>query len=54
MYKEKEGIDLQNVAKNPGRKQVAKLLLNRYWAIIQEVKQLLLIQMIEGTLCYAN
>ena len=30
-YKEKEGIDLQNVAKNPGRKQVAKLMLNSFW-----------------------
>lgn len=28
-YKQKEGIKLENVAKNPGRKQVAKLLLNR-------------------------
>ena len=30
-YKQKEGIDLQNVAKNPGRKQVAKLMLNSFW-----------------------
>ena len=30
-YKEKEGIALQNVAKNPGRKQVAKLMLNSFW-----------------------
>ena len=32
-YKEKEGIDLQNVADppNPGRKQVAKLMLNSFW-----------------------
>ena len=30
-YKEKEGITLQNVAKNPGRKQVAKLMLNSFW-----------------------
>ena len=30
-YKEKEGIDLENVAKNPGRKQVAKLMLNSFW-----------------------
>ena len=28
-YKEKEGIQLENVAKNPGRKQVAKMMLNR-------------------------
>ena len=31
MYKEKEGITLENVAKNPGRKQVAKLMLNSFW-----------------------
>ena len=31
LCKEKEGIDLQNVAKNPGRKQVAKLMLNSFW-----------------------
>ena len=30
-YREKEGITLQNVAKNPGRKQVAKLMLNSFW-----------------------
>ena len=30
-YKEKEGIQLQNVSKNPGRKQVAKLMLNSFW-----------------------
>ena len=30
-YKEKEGITLQNVEKNPGRKQVAKLMLNSFW-----------------------
>ena len=30
-YKTREGIDLQNVAKNPGRKQVAKLMLNSFW-----------------------
>ena len=30
-YKEKEGIDLENVQKNPGRKQVAKLMLNSFW-----------------------
>ena len=30
-YKEKEGITLENVAKNPGRKQVAKLMLNSFW-----------------------
>ena len=30
-YKEKEGITLKNVAKNPGRKQVAKLMLNSFW-----------------------
>ena len=31
LYKEKEGIELQNVQKNPGRKQVAKLMLNSFW-----------------------
>ena len=31
LYKEKEGIQLQNVQKNPGRKQVAKLMLNSFW-----------------------
>ena len=31
LYKEKEGITLENVAKNPGRKQVAKLMLNSFW-----------------------
>ena len=31
MYKDKEGITLENVAKNPGRKQVAKLMLNSFW-----------------------
>ena len=31
LYKEKEGITLQNVEKNPGRKQVAKLMLNSFW-----------------------
>ena len=32
-YKEKEGITLENVADppNPGRKQVAKLMLNSFW-----------------------
>ena len=30
-YKEKEGITLQNVDPNPGRKQVAKLMLNSFW-----------------------
>ena len=30
-YKDKEGIDLENVTKNPGRKQVAKLMLNSFW-----------------------
>lgn len=30
-YKEKEGIDLENVQKNPGKKQVAKLMLNSFW-----------------------
>ena len=30
-YREKEGITLQNVEKNPGRKQVAKLMLNSFW-----------------------
>ena len=30
-YKEREGITLENVAKNPGRKQVAKLMLNSFW-----------------------
>ena len=30
-YKDKEGIRLQNVQKNPGRKQVAKLMLNSFW-----------------------
>ena len=28
-YEQKEGITLEHVAKNPGRKTVAKLLLNR-------------------------
>ena len=28
-YKDKEGIQLEHVAKNPGRKQVAKMMLNR-------------------------
>lgn len=28
-YKQKEGTKLENVVKNPGRKQVAKLVLNR-------------------------
>ena len=27
-YQEREGITLENVAKNPGRKQVAKMMLN--------------------------
>ena len=31
LYKEKEGIQLENVQKNPGRKQVAKLMLNSFW-----------------------
>ena len=30
-YQEKEGIQLENVAPNPGRKQVAKLMLNSFW-----------------------
>ena len=30
-YKEKEGIHLTNVAPNPGKKQVAKLMLNSFW-----------------------
>ena len=30
-YLAKEGIPLGNVAKNPGRKQVAKLMLNSFW-----------------------
>ena len=30
-YRQKEGITLENVAKNPGRKQVAKLMLNSFW-----------------------
>ena len=30
-YREKEGIQLQNVEKNAGRKQVAKLMLNSFW-----------------------
>ena len=30
-YKEKEGITLERVQKNPGRKQVAKLMLNSFW-----------------------
>ena len=30
-YQEREGIRLQNVKKNPGRKQVAKLMLNSFW-----------------------
>ena len=30
-YKEKEGVTLQTVAKNAGRKQVAKLMLNSFW-----------------------
>ena len=30
-YKDKEGITLEHVAKNPGRKQVAKLMLNSFW-----------------------
>ena len=29
-YKEHEGIQLENVADNPGRKAIAKLLLNRH------------------------
>ena len=33
MYKDKEGITLENVSDppNPGRKQVAKLMLNSLW-----------------------
>ena len=31
LYKEREGITLENVEKNPGRKQVAKLMLNSFW-----------------------
>ena len=31
LYKAKEGITLQNMEKNPGRKQVAKLMLNSFW-----------------------
>ena len=30
-YREKEGINLENVQKNPGRKQVTKLMLNSFW-----------------------
>ena len=30
-YQQKEGIQLQNVTKNPGHKQVAKLMLNSFW-----------------------
>ena len=30
-YQEKEGIQLEQVEKNPGRKQVAKLMLNSFW-----------------------
>ena len=30
-YLSKEGIQLEHVAKNPGRKQVAKLMLNSFW-----------------------
>ena len=30
-YKERENIELENVAKNTGRKQVAKLMLNSFW-----------------------
>ena len=30
-YREREGIHLQNVDKNAGRKQVAKLMLNSFW-----------------------
>ena len=31
LYHEKEGIQLENAAKNPGREQVAKLMLNSFW-----------------------
>ena len=31
LYKAKEGITLEHVEKNPGRKQVAKLMLNSFW-----------------------
>ena len=31
MYREREGIVLEHVEKNPGRKQVAKLMLNSFW-----------------------
>ena len=31
LYLEKEGIQLEHVEKNPGRKQVAKLMLNSFW-----------------------
>ena len=30
-YQEREGIRLEHVEKNPGRKQVAKLMLNSFW-----------------------
>ena len=30
-YQEREGITLEQVEKNPGRKQVAKLMLNSFW-----------------------
>ena len=30
-YREREGIQLENIEKNPGRKQVAKLMLNSFW-----------------------
>ena len=30
-YKDREGIHLEHVEKNPGRKQVAKLMLNSFW-----------------------
>ena len=30
-YKAREGIQLEHVQKNPGRKQVAKLMLNSFW-----------------------
>ena len=36
-YKDKEGITLENVAKNPGRKQVAKLMLNGNQSFHQEL-----------------
>ena len=36
-YEEKEGIRLEQVAKNPGRKQVAKMMLNRWVFSVEKV-----------------